>query len=92
MLKATNDPQLRAVYEARRAAIKWMLVSCFGYLGYLSLGGQAKRKVGKAFTSLTYKRRRLGELAGASKFNASSIAKGKTPRCERSRAHSLSAR
>ncbi len=24
----------RAIYEARRAAIKWMLVTCFGYMGY----------------------------------------------------------
>lgn len=24
----------RAIYEARRTAIKWMLVTCFGYLGY----------------------------------------------------------
>lgn len=34
LMKATDDAPLRAVCEARRAAIKWMLVSCFGYLGY----------------------------------------------------------
>lgn len=28
------DERTRAVYEARRAAIKWMLVTCFGYMGY----------------------------------------------------------
>jgi len=34
LLKTTEDPQLRALYEARRAAIKWMLVTSFGYMGY----------------------------------------------------------
>jgi DNA polymerase elongation subunit (family B) len=28
------DEQTRVVYDARRAAIKWMLVTCFGYMGY----------------------------------------------------------
>jgi DNA polymerase-2 len=28
------DEQTRAIYGARRAAIKWMLVTCFGYMGY----------------------------------------------------------
>ncbi len=28
------DERTRAIYEARRAAIKWMLVTCFGYMGY----------------------------------------------------------
>lgn len=30
----TSDANQRAIYDARRTAIKWMLVSCFGYLGY----------------------------------------------------------
>ncbi len=33
-MRGTKDETLRAVYEARRTAIKWMLVSCFGYMGY----------------------------------------------------------
>jgi DNA polymerase II len=33
-LMRTADERSRAIYEARRAAIKWMLVTCFGYLGY----------------------------------------------------------
>lgn len=28
------DERTRAIYDARRAAIKWMLVTCFGYMGY----------------------------------------------------------
>ncbi len=32
--KQTDDEQERKVLAARRTAIKWMLVSCFGYLGY----------------------------------------------------------
>jgi DNA polymerase II len=28
------DERTRAIYGARRAAIKWMLVTCFGYMGY----------------------------------------------------------
>ena len=28
------DQRTRNIYEARQTAIKWMLVSCFGYLGY----------------------------------------------------------
>jgi DNA polymerase-2 len=28
------DERTRAVYDARRTAIKWMLVTCFGYMGY----------------------------------------------------------
>lgn len=34
LMQAATDEQQRASYVARRAAIKWMLVSCFGYLGY----------------------------------------------------------
>src|SRR5262249_21699540 len=33
-LMKTADERTRAIYDARRSAIKWMLVSCFGYLGY----------------------------------------------------------
>jgi hypothetical protein len=32
----------RAKYDARRTAIKWMLVSCFGYMGFLFSGELAK--------------------------------------------------
>lgn len=28
------DERTRAIYDARRVAIKWMLVTCFGYMGY----------------------------------------------------------
>src|SRR5262249_44437182 len=28
------DERTRAIYDARRTAIKWMLVTCFGYMGY----------------------------------------------------------
>ena len=30
----TQDPKLREVYDRRQAALKWILVTCFGYLGY----------------------------------------------------------
>ena len=29
-----KDPQLKEVYDNRQAALKWILVTCFGYLGY----------------------------------------------------------
>jgi DNA polymerase elongation subunit (family B) len=29
-----GDSGLRAVYDARQASLKWILVTCFGYLGY----------------------------------------------------------
>jgi DNA polymerase elongation subunit (family B) len=29
-----QDPELREVYDKRQAALKWILVTCFGYLGY----------------------------------------------------------
>lgn len=32
-LKATNNP-LWQIYDRRQSALKWMLVTCFGYLGY----------------------------------------------------------
>ncbi len=28
------DERTRAIYDARRTALKWMLVTCFGYMGY----------------------------------------------------------
>jgi DNA polymerase elongation subunit (family B) len=30
----TENPQLREIYDKRQAALKWILVTCFGYLGY----------------------------------------------------------
>jgi len=32
--QTTDDPQLRQVYEMRQAALKWILVCAFGYLGF----------------------------------------------------------
>jgi hypothetical protein len=29
-----QDPALKEVYDKRQAALKWILVTCFGYLGY----------------------------------------------------------
>ncbi len=29
-----NDPKLKEVYDNRQIALKWILVTCFGYLGY----------------------------------------------------------
>lgn len=34
MARSTKDPELLRVYERRQAALKWILVTCFGYLGY----------------------------------------------------------
>jgi len=34
MAKETRDAKMRAVYKRRQTALKWMLVTCFGYLGY----------------------------------------------------------
>ena len=34
MKNEAEDPQLREVYDKRQAALKWILVTCFGYLGY----------------------------------------------------------
>lgn len=34
LMRNDKDSQRYAVYEAWRSAIKWMLVSCFGYMGY----------------------------------------------------------
>ena len=30
----TKDPKLKEMYEDRQTALKWILVTCFGYLGY----------------------------------------------------------
>ncbi len=34
LAQEVQDPQLREVYDKRQAALKWILVTCFGYLGY----------------------------------------------------------
>jgi DNA polymerase I len=34
LVKETDDEELRAVYDRRQSALKWILVTCFGYLGY----------------------------------------------------------
>jgi DNA polymerase I len=34
MKTEAEDPQLREIYDKRQAALKWILVTCFGYLGY----------------------------------------------------------
>ena len=34
MKKESSDPHLREVYDNRQNALKWILVTCFGYLGY----------------------------------------------------------
>jgi DNA polymerase II len=34
LMRSAADERTRAIYDARRTAIKWMLVSCFGYMGY----------------------------------------------------------
>ena len=34
MKKEAADPHLREVYDRRQIALKWILVTCFGYLGY----------------------------------------------------------
>lgn len=30
----TEDPELKEIYDQRQGALKWILVTCFGYLGY----------------------------------------------------------
>lgn len=30
----TQDPEMKQVYDRRQGALKWILVTCFGYLGY----------------------------------------------------------
>ncbi len=34
LMRETVDANCRRTYEARQAALKWILVTCFGYLGY----------------------------------------------------------
>ena len=34
LAKETEDEELREVYKRRQGALKWILVTCFGYLGY----------------------------------------------------------
>jgi DNA polymerase I len=34
MKDQTQDPHLKEVYDNRQIALKWILVTCFGYLGY----------------------------------------------------------
>jgi DNA polymerase I len=34
LVKETENEDLRAVYDRRQSALKWILVTCFGYLGY----------------------------------------------------------
>jgi len=34
MKDESPDPHLREVYDNRQSALKWILVTCFGYLGY----------------------------------------------------------
>jgi len=34
LVKETKDEKLREIYDKRQSALKWILVTCFGYLGY----------------------------------------------------------
>ncbi|MFA5364665.1 MAG: DNA polymerase domain-containing protein [Candidatus Bathyarchaeia archaeon] len=34
LVKETEDQTLRKIYDKRQSALKWILVTCFGYLGY----------------------------------------------------------
>ena len=34
MKRESKDPRLKEVYNKRQKALKWILVTCFGYLGY----------------------------------------------------------
>ena len=34
MRDATDDPHLKQMYDRRQTALKWILVTCFGYLGF----------------------------------------------------------
>jgi DNA polymerase elongation subunit (family B) len=34
MRREVQNPSLKEVYDRRQAALKWILVTCFGYLGY----------------------------------------------------------
>lgn len=33
-LMKNSDPEKKKIYQSRQIALKWMLVTCFGYLGY----------------------------------------------------------
>src|SRR5262245_40709534 len=49
LAKDSVDEYTRAIYDARRTAIKWTLVTCFGYMGYLSSRGLAKLRLEMTF-------------------------------------------
>ena len=34
LIKSSSDPGRKAAYDARKTALKWMLVTCFGYQGF----------------------------------------------------------
>jgi DNA polymerase elongation subunit (family B) len=34
LMRETSDEKLKQVYDMRQGALKWILVTCFGYLGY----------------------------------------------------------
>jgi DNA polymerase elongation subunit (family B) len=34
LVKETKDRRLKEIYDGRQSALKWILVTCFGYLGY----------------------------------------------------------
>jgi len=34
LIRETSDEKLRQIYDMRQGALKWILVTCFGYLGY----------------------------------------------------------
>ncbi len=34
LVKESKDEKLREIYDKRQSALKWILVTCFGYLGY----------------------------------------------------------
>lgn len=34
LMRETHDEKLRRIYNLRQGALKWILVTCFGYLGY----------------------------------------------------------
>jgi len=34
LMREASDARLRQVYDMRQSALKWILVTCFGYLGY----------------------------------------------------------
>jgi DNA polymerase elongation subunit (family B) len=34
LMRETSDEKLKRIYDMRQGALKWILVTCFGYLGY----------------------------------------------------------